>query len=50
MTTFKQLQLTGSGAKENRRSLDFYPTPPEVTIALMDFLKLKPCKIWDYYG
>lgn len=45
--TQKQLQLTGGGKKEDRRELDFYPTPPEVTIALMEFLKLKPCKIWE---
>jgi len=45
--TQKQLQLTGGGKKEDRRELDFYPTPPEVTIALMDFLKLKPCKVWE---
>jgi len=41
------LQLTTGGKKDKRRSLDFYPTPPEVTIALMDFLKLKPCIIWE---
>lgn len=35
----EKLQLTGGGKKENRRELDFYPTPPEVTIALMEFLK-----------
>jgi len=45
--TQKQLQLTGGGRKEDRRELDFYPTPPDVTIVLMDFLKLKPCKIWE---
>lgn len=32
------LQLTGGGKKENRRALDFYPTPHEVTTALMEFL------------
>jgi hypothetical protein len=32
------LQLTGGNNKGNRRKLDYYPTPPEVTIALMDFL------------
>lgn len=45
--TQKQLQLTGGGRKEDRRELDFYPTPPEVTIALMDFLKLQPCVVWE---
>lgn len=41
------LQLTTGGKKENRRELDFYPTPPECTIALMNFLKLDPCTIWE---
>ncbi len=35
------LQLTGGGKKENRRELDFYPTPSNVTVALMDFLHKK---------
>lgn len=33
-------QITGGGAAEKRRSLDFYPTPPDVTVALLDFLQL----------
>lgn len=41
------LQLTTGGSKENRRELDFYPTPPEVTIALMDFLDLPKGTIWE---
>lgn len=41
------LQLTSGGKKENRRDLDFYPTPPECTVALMDFLKLQPCTVWE---
>jgi hypothetical protein len=41
------IQLTGAGKKEKRRALDFYPTPPEVTIALMDFLKLEKMTIWE---
>ena len=32
----KAIQMTGGGAKENRREFDFYPTPPECTIALID--------------
>lgn len=40
------LQLTGGGKQEKRRALDFYPTPPHGTIALMDFLELDPCVIW----
>lgn len=38
--------LTGSG-KDKRRSLDFYPTPKECTIALMEFFKLPKMKIWE---
>lgn len=30
--------MVGAGPKENRRPLDFYPTPPEVTEALFDFM------------
>ena len=45
--SFTDLQLTSGGKKENRREHDFYPTPPEVTIALMEFLKLEPCNIWE---
>lgn len=44
---FTDLQLTAGGKKENRRELDFYPTPPDCTIALMDFLKLDPCIVWE---
>jgi hypothetical protein len=32
------LQLTGGAGKTKRRELDFYPTPPEVTHVLMQFL------------
>lgn len=41
------LHLTGGGKKENRRELDFYPTPKEVTVALMEFLKLEPSIIYE---
>ena len=42
------LQLhSGSPSKRKRRDLDFYPTPPECTHALMKFLKLEPCTIWE---
>lgn len=34
------LQLTGGTGKEKRRDLDFYPTPSDVTWALLQFLKL----------
>lgn len=32
------LQLTGGAGKDKRRELDFYPTPKNVTRALMDFM------------
>ena len=42
------LQLhSGSPNGRERRELDFYPTPPEVTHALMQFLKLPPMTIWE---
>lgn len=34
-------------SKAKRRELDFYPTPPEVTNALMNFLNLEPCIVWE---
>lgn len=43
----ENLQLTTGGKKENRRQLDYYPTPDEVTVALMEFLKLSPKNIWE---
>ncbi len=43
----KNIQLTGAGSIEKRRELDFYPTPPEVTHALMQFLNFEPLKIWE---
>lgn len=39
--------LTNNNSETKRRELDFYPTPPEVTHALLQFLKLKPCTIWE---
>ncbi len=39
--------LTNGGKKENRRELDFYPTPAAVTKALLMFLALQPCVIWE---
>lgn len=32
---------------EKRRELDFYPTPPDATEALIRFLALPPCTIWE---
>ena len=42
----KAVTLTNSN-NDKRRELDFYPTPPEVTHALMKFLKLDPSFIWE---
>lgn len=41
------LTLTNSNTNDNRRELDYYPTPPDVTHALMRFLELPPCTIWE---
>ena len=43
------LQLTGGNRNKNRRELDFYATPSNVTIALMEFFKfkLKSSIIWE---
>lgn len=41
------LNLTGANNKGNRRKLDFYPTPPEATMALMNFLMLDRLTIWE---
>lgn len=36
------------GAGDKRRKNDFYPTPPECTQALIDFLKIpKGATIWE---
>lgn len=39
--------LANGGKAENRRELDFYPTPPEVTEALLDFWRLPPSVVWE---
>lgn len=41
------LLLNGAPGKSRRRDLDFYPTPAEVTIALLEFLKLPKSVIWE---
>lgn len=41
------IAIIGGGKIENRRELDFYPTPPETTKALMNFLNLPACTIWE---
>ena len=40
--------IVGSNPNKKRSALDFYPTPREVTVALLDFLKIpKSTKIWE---
>ena len=47
-TTLKSYTLTMNGADTgNRQDHDYYPTPPEVTRALMGFLKLPACTVWE---
>ncbi|MCK5133261.1 MAG: SAM-dependent DNA methyltransferase [Candidatus Sabulitectum sp.] len=43
----KGLTIANGGDKSKRRKMDFYPTPPEATHALMKFLKLGPCLICE---
>jgi hypothetical protein len=40
----QNLMLGNTGARKDR---DFYPTPKDVTIALMNFLELPKCTIWE---
>ena len=40
--------LANSSVTTKRRELDFYPTPPDVTVALMEFLNLdENMTIWE---
>jgi hypothetical protein len=40
--------IVGSSPTKKRNKLDFYPTPREVTIALLDFLHIpENAKIWE---
>jgi len=41
------VNLANSSTTSKRRELDFYPTPPDVTHALMRFLDFRPIKIWE---
>lgn len=43
----KGINLANSSTKNKRRELDFYPTPSEVTHALLQFLELKKMCIWE---
>lgn len=41
--------LTTGGDQSKRRALDFYPTPPDATVALLDFLApfLSGGRVWE---
>jgi len=39
--------LANGQGTSKRRELDFYPTPENVTVALMDFLNLPKTKVWE---
>ena len=41
------LTIANGGDKSKRSKFDFYPTPHEVTHAIMQFLELKPCTVWE---
>lgn len=46
----KNPNIIGGNGSKPRNERDFYPTPPECTIALLNFLKeynTKPYKVWE---
>lgn len=45
----QKLALTGRGIEDKRRPQDFYPTPPDVVIALLNFLQIQPKSktVWE---
>lgn len=48
MDSLQASRITGGNSAIGRRESDFYPTPPEVTVALMDFLRLpENTVIWE---
>lgn len=41
-------KIVGANPKQKRSKMDFYPTPEEVTVALLDFLQIPTYeKIWE---
>ncbi len=40
MNSIQASQIMGGNGAKARKASDLYPTPPEVTVALMRFLKL----------
>lgn len=48
MDSLQASRIAGSNSAIGRRKSDFYPTPPEVVTALLDFLQLpKDTAIWE---
>lgn len=48
MSNFSSSMIVGGDPNKKRHALDFYPTPREVTIALLNFLQIPPStKIWE---
>lgn len=48
MNSIQASQITGGNGAKARKATDLYPTPPEVTVALMRFLKLPAgTDIWE---
>ena len=48
MDSLQASRITGGNSAIGRREADFYPTPPEVTVALLDFLHLpENTVIWE---
>lgn len=48
MNSLQASRIAGGNTAYKRAASDFYPTPPDVTIALMRFLGLdKSTRIWE---
>lgn len=47
MTNTLTGDIVANRSSTDRKPLDFYNTPPDVTIALMRWLDLPPCTIWE---
>ena len=48
MDNLQASRIAGGNSAIGRRESDFYPTPPEVTVALLDFLRLpENTVIWE---
>lgn len=48
MAQLRGSQINGANSSYGRRSSDFYPTPPDVTVALLNFLSLpSETRIWE---